>query len=128
MYVDNLKHWKEYLKNKTKHTENIGDLDNKERCLNILTLENNFNFDKKNVFQHYLLSCTHSTWSMKTLSQATLTYLHFSIPTPTTVTDRSTNTLNHPKNQSILTPYPLINPSQGIHQKGKKSKPTTVSQ
>ena len=33
MYMDNFKCYTEYLKNKTKHIENIRDLDNKERCL-----------------------------------------------------------------------------------------------
>ena len=33
MNMDILKCYTEYLKNKTKHSENLEDLDNKERCL-----------------------------------------------------------------------------------------------
>ena len=44
MYMDNLNRWTESLKNKTKYLENIGELDNKERCLYIyFSLGNNYN-------------------------------------------------------------------------------------
>ena len=67
---------------------------------------------------HPSFSCTHSTWSIKTLSPATFTWLHFPIATtPTILTGRGTNALNLPKTKVPSPTCPLTKLSQCIHPK-----------
>ena len=116
MYMDNPKRSTESIKNNTKHKENIGDFDNKERCLYIyFSIANNYNLlnfiIEKNLSVPYpyishTLQMVHNNLFSSHLCLPTFLNIHL-LPTPTT---RGTDTLNYPKNKTLHTTTPAPTP------------------
>ena len=103
MYMGNLKHWIESLKNKTNNNKNFWDFDNKQRCLYIyFSLRNNhlliLIIGKKpfSTIPYIPYSFVHTPNGPKRPFPSSP--LHFSTPAqlPTPIS-RGTNTLNHSK-------------------------------